>query len=78
MSDRPFDDIVRHYEECLVRHGGGAEAVNWRSERDAEIRYDVMLGPLHDSNTSAAVMDLGCGLAGLRDHMERRGLAYRT
>ncbi len=51
-------------------------AVNWKSERDAAIRYDVMLGMIRDPSATSVVLDLGCGLGGLRDHMEQRGLAH--
>jgi SAM-dependent methyltransferase len=76
-SAKPYDRIVRHYEQCLHAHASGPLAVNWKSEQDAETRYDVMLGVVRQApEAPIVVVDLGCGLGGLRDHMEKRGLGH--
>jgi SAM-dependent methyltransferase len=72
----PYNVIGRDYERCLEHHVTGPLAVNWKSERDAAIRYDLMLGVIRNPLAAAAVLDLGCGLGGLRDHMESQGLAH--
>lgn len=79
MTDRPYSPIVAHYEECLRCHGTGARAVDWKSPSNAVLRYDVMLGVVRDRSEAAALLDFGCGLAGLKTHMLRAGwtgLAY--
>lgn len=79
MSDRPYRSIVEHYEECLLQFGEGAQAVNWKSPEDAALRYEVMLGLVGKPATGRTLLDFGCGLAALKDHMARTGygaLAY--
>lgn len=75
MTSIGYEQIVAHYERCLQIHGDGARAVDWKDDRSASIRYDVMLGVLRGAEVSASVLDFGCGLAGFRDHMEAKGLA---
>jgi SAM-dependent methyltransferase len=69
MRERSYTAIVAHYEACLKRHGVGARAVDWKSEADAALRYDIMLGVVSDPAEPATLLDFGCGLAGLKDHM---------
>ena len=78
MSTAPYRRIVAYYEECLRRFGDGPLAVNWKSRTDAELRYDVMLGLLRDPYRPATLLDFGCGLAALNDHIDRRGLSHVT
>jgi SAM-dependent methyltransferase len=69
-----YREIISHYERCLEQHGAGARAVDWKNETSAETRYDIALGLIPDDVEDGVVLDFGCGLAGLRDHMEIRGL----
>jgi SAM-dependent methyltransferase len=71
MSDQPYRSIVAHYEECLRSHGTGARAVDWKSADDAALRYDVMLELIRDPDRASTLLDFGCGLAGLKAHMQR-------
>lgn len=73
MEPIDYRHIVSHYERCLASHPEGARAVDWKNEKSASIRYDVMLGVLERSAPSASLLDFGCGLAGLRDYMEACG-----
>lgn len=77
MSDEPrYMSIVHHYEGALEAHREGARAVNWKSERDAAIRYAVMLGLIRPTDPRpATLLDFGCGLGDLLDHMRRAGYA---
>ena len=72
MTDRPYRAIVRHYEDCLATHETGARAVDWKSERDADIRYDVMLDLLRAPPPQSTLLDFGCGLAELRNRLRER------
>lgn len=74
MQDRSYLDIVKHYESCLDAHGSGARAVDWKNERDALLRYDVMLDLVKAHDQAATLLDFGCGLASLKSHLSRRGL----
>lgn len=74
MARADYHDIVAHYERCLALHAEGAKAVDWKDEASAKIRYDVMLDLMGSPAPGASLLDFGCGLAGLRDHMEARGL----
>ncbi len=73
MSDPAYRAIVQHYETCLRAHGVGARAVDWKSTEDAGRRYDVMLGVIRDKTSSATLLDFGCGLGALRQHMATAG-----
>lgn len=75
MTAVSYRAIVDHYEGCLRQHGGGARAVDWKSEADAQRRYNVMLDVILDHGKSASLLDFGCGLAALKAHMDQIGLA---
>jgi SAM-dependent methyltransferase len=74
-EDKPYRRIVAYYETCLRKFGNGPLAVNWKSERDAEIRYDIMLEVIRSNPSAITLLDFGCGLAALKDHIDRRGHA---
>lgn len=77
MAGEPHHRIVKHYEDCLAKHGDGAAAVNWRDDKSAQIRYDVMLDlireDLLDKRCELTLLDFGCGLGALKDHIDRCG-----
>jgi Methyltransferase domain len=75
MTEPAYLRIVRHYESCLRRFGAGPNAVDWKSGEDAAVRYSVMLDVIRDRSATATLLDFGCGLAGLKDHMDARGLS---
>lgn len=79
MTGEAYHRIVKHYEDCLARHGTGAEAVDWRDENSARIRYDVMLSLIREDvrgrDCKVTLLDFGCGLGGLKEHIDRRGLS---
>lgn len=66
--------IIAHYESCVRQHGSGARAADWRSEADAAMRYDVMLGVVVDASQPATLLDFGCGLGALAGHLQKCGL----
>ena len=75
MTDGSYHAIIAHYEDCLREHGDGPRAVDWKSARDAAVRYDVMLGMVRDRAAPATLLDFGCGLGALRGHMAGSGLS---
>ena len=72
MNKPVFNNIVEHYEACMTRHGGGARAVDWKSEADASIRYDIMLDLVRPSGHPITLLDFGCGLGHFKDHLIKR------
>jgi SAM-dependent methyltransferase len=70
---RDYLRIVNHYEACLRDFGSGPMAVDWKTAGDAARRYDVMLGLVREPSVAATLLDFGCGLAELKDHMEHVG-----
>lgn len=75
MSD--YREIVRHYEECLIRYGDTHKGVDWPNAEDAERRYQVMLDLIKfDAGTSQgskSMLDFGCGTAMLWEFAQRTG-----
>ena len=76
MPNQAYRTIVSHYEACLSAHGHGARAVDWKTQADAATRYHVMLDLAKDLQTPASLLDFGCGLAGLKTHIDDRGLRH--
>ncbi len=79
LAEPPADDyhsIVRHYESCLAEHREGARAVDWKDEESARIRYDVMLDLLAHERETVSLLDFGCGLGSLKQHIDKRGLRH--
>lgn len=79
MSDlKPYRRIVEHYESCLAEHGDGHKAVDWPNELDAQTRYRVMLELARDeSREKVSLLDFGCGLGALYQHIQTEGLSNR-
>jgi SAM-dependent methyltransferase len=65
MKKPPHFSIVEHYEECLARHGDNHLGVDWPNSEDANIRYHVMLELVRDTNSTASLLDFGCGASHL-------------
>jgi SAM-dependent methyltransferase len=65
---------VRLYQEAFARHGDSPAAVLWPRGRQ-RLRFDALTRHFQDSDFS--VLDYGCGLAHLKDHLDERCSAYR-
>ncbi len=71
--------IIRHYEECLARHGDTHLGVDWPSAADAATRYRVMLDLVRNCRGERTLLDFGCGASHLYQYMldnRRTGLKY--
>ena len=72
-----YKSIIDHYESCLDRHGTDQPhlAVDWPNAKDADSRYEKMLEivPVTDPCT---LLDFGCGLSGLKTHLDRTNRDY--
>jgi SAM-dependent methyltransferase len=71
-SSKEYLEIVRHYEACLRQHGDTHKGVDWPNERDADIRYQIMLDVIREApDTSVSLLDFGCGTSHLYEYMQR-------
>ena len=73
MSEPAYFQLVRHYEACFAVYGATAAGVDWPDEAGASLRYEVMLDllrwdPLRPR--SPTLLDFGCGVAGLFEHLQ--------
>ena len=72
MSNNYFDSVVKHYEDCLVKHGDSYLGVDWPDADDANKRYKVMLDIITFKDTAGShvsVLDFGCGAAHLQQYI---------
>lgn len=67
--------IITHYESCLAEHGASAKGMDWPNEKDLSTRFDVMLGVINEPCQSLSILDLGCGVGLLIDHLKQRGFS---
>jgi hypothetical protein len=72
-----YREIVKHYEECLIRHGDNHKGVDWPDAGDAERRYQVMLDLIAWDKSGLeggkSLLDFGCGTAMLWEYALRTG-----
>jgi SAM-dependent methyltransferase len=72
MSKNYFDKIVKHYEDCLEKHGDSYLGVDWPKPEDVFKRYNVMLDIIrvaNDKSNSVSVLDFGCGAGHLLQYI---------
>lgn len=71
MKARAYEKIKVHYEECLRQHGPTYKGMDWPVAEDVEKRFKVMLAMLdQDRNAPVSLLDLGCGVGFLIDHLQ--------
>jgi SAM-dependent methyltransferase len=59
-------------EEDLVAHGDSFRGAGYtKSPREAEDRYALMLGVIRDDRRAVSLLDFGCGLGHLFDHLQK-------
>ena len=69
----PQDYISAACEEDLREHGDSFRGVGYtKSADEAQERYALMLEVIRERDTEITLLDLGCGLAHMLDHIERR------
>jgi SAM-dependent methyltransferase len=76
MNDK-YTSIVKHYEDCLDKHGDSHLGVDWPKIEDVDKRYHVMLDLLRFDQAFApdvSLLDFGCGAAHLLAYMQKHGL----
>lgn len=73
MEEKRYNTIVRHYEECLAKHGDTHLGVDWPNVQDAEKRYAIMLGVIRGGGAGRpTVLDFGCGASHLYEYVKRK------
>lgn len=79
-AEPAYHELVRHYEDCLARHGDSHLGVDWPNPDDATRRYRVMLDLVgqRDVGTTPELIDVGCGAGHLLQQArgEGRNLRY--
>ena len=78
MSERsPQRVVVEASEEFFALHGDSHLGVGWtKTQEEANRRYEMMLGVVDaapQGGGSTTLLDLGCGLSHLYEHMQRTG-----
>jgi SAM-dependent methyltransferase len=75
-----IDSIVKHYEDCLEKHGDTHLGVDWPNEDEMYIRYKVMLEifKIKDwpKSNKYSLLDFGCGTAQLFDFILKKKYDY--
>ncbi|HEX8429582.1 class I SAM-dependent methyltransferase [Hymenobacter sp.] len=71
-APKSYLEIARHYEACLRQHGDTHLGVDWPNEKDAYLRYQVMLEVIRGTlDTPVSLLDFGCGTSHLYEYMQR-------
>lgn len=74
-SDKKYlNNIVKHYEDCLDKHGDSHLGVDWPNIADVDKRYKVMLDIIRlkeDPSANVSVLDFGCGAAHLYEYIQK-------
>jgi len=66
------EPVVRHYEDCLRRHGASARGVDWKDAASQRLRFSV-LADVTDLD-GKSVYDVGAGIGHLYDFLLERGV----
>ena len=77
MKKEYLDTIVKHYEDCLDKHGDTHLGVDWPKAEDVNKRYKVMLDIIRfaeDNSLHPSLLDFGCGTAHLFQYVKDNGL----
>jgi SAM-dependent methyltransferase len=68
-----YKSLQLHYERRLAEHGPTAKGMDWPNAQDLEKRFTVLTDVI-DLNQTSRLLDLGCGVGLLIDHLEQRQL----
>jgi len=67
--------LRKHYAPLVREHGSTHRAVDWGSARSQEARFRVLLEA--GGAATARLLDVGCGVGHLVDHLEGNGFSGR-
>lgn len=74
MKEEKYKGIQLHYESCFDSFGDTVQGVDWPNERDADIRYQVMVEVVRERDKPARLLDYGCGTGLLYSYLLRLGI----
>lgn len=67
-----YSSIIKHYEDCLEKHGDTSLGVDWPDDSNViERRYKVMLDIIGIGGHKVTLLDFGCGLCHLFEYMNK-------
>jgi len=69
------DRLRQHYAPLVAQHGDGFRAVDWGSVEGQQKRFRVLLEAC--DFRAARVLDVGCGVGSLVDHLKTTGFTGR-
>ena len=69
---RDNERIIAHFSDLLQQHGKDVRSLDWDSWQTQELRFEVLAGIGLKSGQS--VLDVGCGLAHMKEYFQRKGL----
>lgn len=76
VDDTPQASIVAACEAYLDLHGDSYLGVGWtKSQAEVDRRYEVMLDVVREADVDVTLLDFGCGLSHLHEHIRRTGRA---
>ena len=76
LHDTPQAAIVAACEAYLDLHGDSYLGVGWtKSQAEVDRRYEVMLDVVRETDADVSLLDFGCGLSHLHEHIRRTGRA---
>lgn len=72
---KKYQEIIKHYESCLEKHGDTHLGVDWPKEEDVYKRYMIMLDVIqfNKDENPVSLLDFGCGTAHLYDFIQKSG-----
>jgi SAM-dependent methyltransferase len=71
-SSTPQRIISAACEEDLLKYGDTFRGVGYtKSDSEAQQRYALMLGVVRETEGEVSLLDFGCGLGHMQDHIER-------
>ena len=73
MKNPGYHVIKEHYEKRLAEFGPNHRGVDWPDAEDLRTRFSVMLDVIRDGDRPCSLLDLGCGVGLLLDHLAGRG-----
>ena len=74
---KKYKEIIKHYENCLDKHGDTHLGVDWPIEEDVFKRYKVMMEliTLRKDTDQVTLLDFGCGTAHLLNFISKNSFS---
>ncbi|CAN5375790.1 class I SAM-dependent methyltransferase [soil metagenome] len=71
-----YKALQLYYEKCLEEHGATAKGMDWPNPEDLVRRFNVLMD-IAQSGNKVSLLDLGCGVGLLVDHLGEKTLLDR-